>query len=333
MAAAAANGGQCYNPRTMKYRFRPRTTPSQITPPEVYHRRRALSALLALPAAAALPSPPARAATALPAERPSAHTLEARGYEELTPRKKVLSYNNFYELGPRKEEPAENSDLYQPSPWQVSVEGEVHKPRVFGADDLLKLAPMEERVYRLRCVEAWSMVVPWIGYSFSHLADAVQPTGNARYVQFLTFHPDDLFPDDTNNSMPWPYSEGLRMDEAMHPLTLLTFGVYGEVLPTQNGAPIRMIIPWKYGFKSGKALVKIIFTEHQPPTSWNLLQPGEYGFYANVNPEVSHPRWSQASEKAIGSSLFTSRRRTDMFNGFGDEVASLYSGMDLRKFY
>ena len=315
----------------MKYKFRPRTTPSQITPPDIYHnRRRVLAAMAALPAAGLLPAA-AQEGTPLPATPNPEYTLEARGYKDRTPRKKVLAYNNFYELGTRKEEPKFNNRLYNPSPWQVSVEGEVQKPRVFDIDDLRALAPMEERVYRLRCVEAWSMVIPWIGYSLSHLINAVEPTGNAKYVQFLTFDPVDLFPENTNNSMPWPYSEGLRMDEAMHPLTLLAFGVYGELLPTQNGAPTRMMIPWKYGFKSGKALVKIIFTEHEPPTSWNLLQPKEYGFYANVNPEVDHPRWSQAREKVITTGLWNERRDTDMFNGFADEVASLYAGMDLSK--
>ena len=316
----------------MKYKFRPRTQPSQITPSGVYKdRRRFLTGLAALPAAGVLSTK--ASAAALPATANPAYTLERRGYEALTPKKKVLSYNNFYELGPRKEEPSFNSDWYKPMPWQVMVEGEVHKPGTWDIDRLRALAPLEERIYRLRCVEAWSMVIPWVGYPFHHLIEAVQPTSNAKYVQFLTFNPEELFPDDANNSLPWPYSEGLRMDEAVHPLTLLTFGVYGEVLPTQNGAPVRLIIPWKYGFKSGKALVKIIFSERQPPTTWNLLQPSEYGFYANVNPEVPHPRWSQASEKAITASLWQKRQPTEKFNGFADEVASLYSGMDLNKFY
>lgn len=329
----------------MKYKFRPRTRPSQITPPDIYrNRRRVVAALAAAPVAALLPAAQVAGAAqsagaALPAEPNPAYTLESLGYKALTPKEKVLSYNNFYELGPRKEEPKFNKDLYDPNPqppatpWRVSVEGEVENPRVFDIDDLRKLAPMEERVYRLRCVEAWSMVIPWTGYSLSHLINAVQPTSNAKYVQFITFDPEDLFPDDTNSSMPWPYTEGLRMDEAMHPLTLMAFGVYGETLPTQNGAPVRMIIPWKYGFKSGKAMVRIVFTRHKPPTSWNLLQPREYGFYANVNPQVNHPRWSQAREKAITGGLWTERRNTDMFNGFADEVASLYSGMDLTKNY
>lgn len=316
----------------MKYRFRPRTLPSEITPAHIYHdRRRLLAAMAALPAAMWLPN--AADAAALPAQKNPAYSMQALGYDELTPKKKVLSYNNFYELGTRKEDPSFNKGLYKPRPWQVAVEGEVQKPRVFDADDLRKLAPLEERIYRLRCVEAWSMVIPWTGYSLSHLIDAVQPTSDAKYIQFLTFNPEELFPDAANNSLPWPYSEGLRMDEAMNPLTLLTFGVYGEELPTQSGAPVRTMIPWKYGFKSGKALVKIVFTKTQPPTSWNVVRASEYGFYANVNPEVRHPRWSQAKEKAITANLWTTRRETEMFNGFGDEVAHLYSGMDLSKYY
>ncbi len=252
---------------------------------------------------------------------------------EPTPRKKAVSHNNFYEMGTSKTDPSRNSGLYQPNPWEVRVHGAVAKPRTFGIEEIEKLAPLEERIYRLRCVEAWSMVIPWIGYSFNHLAKAVEPTGSAKYVAFSTFNPDDLFPSEANGSLDWPYVEGLRIDEAMHPLTLLTVGMYGTVLPTQNGAPVRMIIPWKYGFKSGKAVVDVEFMENEPETAWNKLQPREYGFYANVNPNVSHPRWSQASEKAISDSIFPSRRDTEMFNGYGDEVASLYTGMDLAKFY
>lgn len=302
--------------------------PSEITPQAAYlNRRRVLAALLAAPAMSSV------RADALPFAVNTDHTLESRGYDKITPPKKGLRYNNFYELGTGKDEPSKNSDLYDSSPWRMAVEGEVLKPREFDTDDLLALAPLEERVYRLRCVEAWSMVIPWLGFSFRHLIDAVQPTGNAKYVQFLTFNPEELFPKDANRSLPWPYSEGLRMDEAAHPLTLLTFGMYGEKLLNQNGAPVRMIIPWKYGFKSGKALVKIRFTERQPVTTWNVLQPKEYGFYANVNPQVSHPRWSQASEKAISDSFIPKRRDTDMFNGYADEVAPLYAGMDLTAHY
>lgn len=253
--------------------------------------------------------------------------------EDLTPEDKAKTYNNFYELGTDKTDPAANAGLYRARPWEVAVTGEVERPRTFGIEDLLALAPLEERVHRLRCVEAWSMVVPWIGYSFSRLADAVGPTSAAKYVRFRTFDPLTLFPDDANSSIEWPYQEGLRIDEATHPLAMLVFGMYGDVLPNQNGAPVRMVIPWKYGFKGAKALVEVAFTRTRPATSWNVLQPREYGFYSNVNPEVSHPRWSQATEKAIGEGFFPKRRKTEMFNGYADEVASLYAGMDLAKDY
>ncbi|MGI9298480.1 MAG: protein-methionine-sulfoxide reductase catalytic subunit MsrP [Gammaproteobacteria bacterium] len=314
----------------MLIRRPPRYRPSEITPRTHYeNRRRLLAGLAALPAAAAFPvSAPARA-DALPAEKPGAYSLDARGYDALTPRKKAQQYNNFYELGTAKDAPYLNSHLYEPRPWRVEVSGAVGKPQTFALDDLLALAPMEERVYRLRCVEAWSMVIPWIGYPFSALINKVEPAPSCKYVRFETFNPEELFPGDANGSLPWPYVEGLRLDEAMHPLTLLAFGMYDEILPTQNGAPARFVIPWKYGFKSGKAPVRIVFSEEQPKTTWNILQASEYGFYANVNPQVSHPRWSQASEKALDDSFFPSRRETDMFNGFADEVAPLYDGMDL----
>ena len=307
-----------------------RIKPSEITPREAYfNRRRFLQAA----GISALANPLAQAASLIPS---AALDAKKSGYavaDPPTPREKAQSHNNFYELGPQKDQPARNADLYQNRPWQISVEGEVHKPRVYDVDDLLSLAPLEERIYRMRCVEAWSMVIPWIGFPLAELLRQVEPTANAKFVEFVTFHPDDLFPDDTNSSLEWPYVEGLRMDEAMHPLTLLTFGMYGELLPNQNGAPMRIVVPWKYGFKSGKALVKIRLTEEQPLTAWNAAQSSEYGFYSNVNPEVSHPRWSQSTEKAIGASLFPDRRETEMFNGYADEVAHLYAGMDLRKFF
>ncbi|MGI9307139.1 MAG: protein-methionine-sulfoxide reductase catalytic subunit MsrP [Gammaproteobacteria bacterium] len=312
----------------------PRYRPSEITPRRFYeNRRRLLAGLAALPAAAVSAVVPAQkaAADALPAAPNPEFTLEARGYEELTPKSKAQQYNNFYELGTAKDAPYLNSHLYEPQPWQVEVSGTVNKPQSFSADDLAKLAPMEERVYRLRCVEAWSMVIPWLGFPFSALINKVEPSASCKYVRFETFNPEDLFPGDSNKSLPWPYVEGLRLDEALHPLTLMVFGMYGERLPTQNGAPMRLLMPWKYGFKSGKAPVRIVFSEERPQTTWNILQPSEYGFYANVNPQVRHPRWSQASEKSLGDSLFAQRRDTDMFNGFGEEVASLYAGMDLAK--
>ncbi len=255
--------------------------------------------------------------------------------DALTPYADVTGYNNFYEFGLDKTDPARNAHTLKTSPWTVSVEGLVAKPRTWGLEELLKLAPMEERIYRLRCVEGWSMVVPWVGYSLSALIRAAQPLGSARYVEFLTQADPATMPGLRNSVLQWPYLEGLRLDEAQHPLTLLTFGVYGEVLPKQNGAPLRLVVPWKYGFKSGKSIVKIRFTDREPRTSWNVAAPREYGFYANVNPAVPHPRWSQATERRIGEAagLFAKRRPTELFNGYGPQVASMYAGMDLRRFF
>lgn len=254
-------------------------------------------------------------------------------HEKKTAYKDVTSYNNFYEFGTDKEEPAVNAHTLKTRPWTVTIEGEVNKPMVLDLDALLKLAPIEERVYRLRCVEGWSMVIPWLGYSLSNLLKKVEPNSNARYVEFISLADKKQMPAIRFPVLQWPYTEGLRLDEAMHPLTLLTLGLYGEVLPNQNGAPVRLTVPWKYGFKSAKSIVKIRVTKDQPKTSWNVANPSEYGFYSNVNPEVDHPRWSQASERRIGEDGFLNRKRkTLMFNGYS-EVASLYSGMDLKKFY
>jgi sulfoxide reductase catalytic subunit YedY len=248
--------------------------------------------------------------------------------EELTPQKDVTSYNNFYEFGTSKDQPAMSAGSLKTRPWTITVEGEVKKPKVYTIEELLKLSPLEERIYRLRCVEAWSMVVPWIGFSLSELIKQVEPTGNAKFVEFVSLHDPEQMPGQKSAVLEWPYREGLRIDEAMHPLTLLTLGLYGEVLPNQNGAPVRVVMPWKYGFKSAKSIVRIRFVEKQPTTSWMKAGPNEYGFYANVNPEVDHPRWTQAKERRIGEFL---KRKTLMFNGYADEVASLYSGMDLTK--
>ena len=246
----------------------------------------------------------------------------------------ITSYNNYYEFGVDKGEPASNAGKLQTRPWTVSVEGEVGKPRTFDIDELLKLAAMEERVYRLRCVEGWSMVIPWVGYSLSALLKQVEPTGNAKYVEFVTAVQRENMPGVRAAILDWPYVEGLRIDEAMHPLAMLVFGVYGKVLPNQNGAPLRLAVPWKYCFKSGKSLVKIRLVEKQPVSSWIKAAPQEYGFYANVNPTVPHPRWSQATERRIGEDgLFTPKRKTLMFNGYADQVASLYQGMDLKANY
>lgn len=253
--------------------------------------------------------------------------------EPVTDRKLVTTYNNFYEFGTDKGDPARNAGRLQTRPWTVTIEGEVLKPRTFDIDDLLKLAPLEERVYRMRCVEGWSMVIPWNGYSLSTLLSQVQPTGNARFVEFVTAVQPDNMPGVRSRIIDWPYREGLRIDEAMHPLTMLVMGIYGEVLPNQNGAPVRLAVPWKYGFKSAKSIVTIRLLEKQPVSSWERIQPQEYGFYANVNPTVSHPRWSQATERRIGAGFLAPRRDTLMFNGYADQVASLYEGMDLRRYY
>ena len=264
-----------------------------------------------------------------PAKSNPAYTLD----RPVTAEKLSTGYNNFYEFGTDKSDPAQNAGTLRPHPWRVSVEGEVKNAKVYDIDDLLKMAPLEERVYRHRCVEGWSMVMPWIGFPLSELIKRAQPNGNAKYVQFITLADPSQMPGLSTPILDWPYSEGLRMDEAMNPLTLLTVGLYGEVLPNQNGAPLRIIVPWKYGFKSGKSLVKIRFVDKQPATSWNTYAPTEYGFYSNVNPNVDHPRWSQASERRIGEDGFLARKRkTLMFNGYND-VASLYSGMDLKKYF
>jgi len=246
----------------------------------------------------------------------------------------VTGYNNFYEFGTDKADPARTAGTLKTRPWTVTVEGEVRKPGVFGIEDLLKLSPMEERIYRMRCVEGWSMVIPWIGYSLAELIKRVEPTGNAKFVQFVTLADKAQMPGVRSGVLDWPYVEGLRMDEAMHPLTLLAFGLYGEVMPNQNGAPVRLVTPWKYGFKSAKSIVKIRFVDKQPVSSWERANVQEYGFYSNVNPQVDHPRWSQASERRIGEDgLFAKKRPTLMFNGYEAQVGQLYAGMDLKKFY
>jgi sulfoxide reductase catalytic subunit YedY len=315
----------------MLIRNRPDIPASEITPAPLYARRREfLLAGAALAAAASIGGPggpgAARAATRLPDVRKSPLSTG----EEQTSHKDITTYNNYYEFGTDKDEPADNAHTLRTRPWSVAVEGEVRKPRRFDIDELLKLAPLEERVYRMRCVEGWSMVIPWVGYSMHELIKRVEPTGNARFVEFVTLADPQQMPGIKLPILPWPYTEGLRMDEAMHPLTILCMGLYGEVLPNQNGAPVRVVIPWKYGFKSGKSIVKIRFTEKQPRTTWNLANAREYGFYSNVNPEVDHPRWSQAKERRIGE---FSKRPTLMFNGYAGQVASLYTGMDLKKNY
>ena len=320
---------------------------SEITPQSIYEGRRNLIKLMASGVAgAALTSWATREAhaqsatltpkpgklAALPnvrASLPGAITLD-----KLTDYKDASTYNNFYEFGTDKSDPAQNAHTLKVSPWTVQIEGLVKKPGNYALEDLLKLSAQEERIYRLRCVEGWSMVIPWVGYSLSELIKKVEPLGSAKYIEFVTLADHKTMPFVGSRVLDWPYTEGLRMDEAMHPLTLLTFGMYGEVLPKQNGAPVRLVVPWKYGFKSGKSLVKIRFTDKQPGTAWNKAAANEYGFFSNVNPTVDHPRWSQATERRIGEDgFFTKKRKTLMFNGYEAQVGQLYAGMDLKKFF
>ena len=305
--------------------------PSEITDKALYRDRRdfiraaaALGVAGGLAATGLFSSAPARAATKLPDLRKSVLSTT----ETATPYKDVTSYNNFYEFGTDKGDPAENAGSLKTRPWTVKIEGEIKKPGTYDIESLLKLAPLEERIYRMRCVEGWSMVIPWAGYPLAELIRKVEPTANAKFVEFVTLLDPVQMPGQKSSVLQWPYVEGLRMDEALHPLTLLTLGLYGEVLPNQNGAPVRIVVPWKYGFKSGKSIVAIRFRETQPKTSWEIAGPREYGFYSNVNPKVDHPRWSQARERRIGEFR---KRDTLMFNGYGDQVASLYAGMDLKK--
>jgi methionine sulfoxide reductase catalytic subunit len=265
----------------------------------------------------------------LPA-RPGAFSI----MEKPTPAPLVTSYCNFYEFGTEKDDPPRYAPgRLKTRPWTLRIEGEVKAPRTFDIESLLMLAPMEERVYRLRCVEAWSAVVPWVGYPLAELIRRVEPTGNAKFVEFTTLADPKQMPGLGSSVIDWPYTEGLRLDEAMHPLTLLTFGMYGQVLPAQNGAPLRLVVPWKYGFKSAKSIVRIRLTDKQPATAWLKSNPNEYGFYSNVNPERDHPRWSQKSERRLGEEIFSRRRPTLMFNGYAEQVAALYAGMDLMKSY
>jgi len=315
----------------------------EVTPRRVYEGRRSLLRGIAAGAAGialgGLAQRDALAQVARPgklAALPGARSAVPGGLtmEKLTPYGDATSYNNYYEFGTDKADPAQNAGTLKPRPWTVSVEGAIGKPKVYDLDELLKLAPMEERVYRLRCVEGWSMVIPWVGYSLAELIKRVEPTGNAKYVEFVTLADKAQMPGLRSSVLDWPYVEGLRLDEAMHPLALLAFGMYGEVLPNQNGAPLRVVLPWKYGFKSGKSIAKIRFVEKEPRTAWVKAASQEYGFYSNVNPKVDHPRWSQATERRIGEDgLFQKKRPTQMFNGYEAQVGQLYAGMDLKKLY
>ncbi|MDD3325772.1 MAG: protein-methionine-sulfoxide reductase catalytic subunit MsrP [Zoogloea sp.] len=297
--------------------------PSEITPPDIYRdRRRFLAQAGGVALAAALPGGADAATSFGPLAASPLSTTETP-----TSRRAVTTYNNFYELGTDKSDPAENIHRLKPSPWTLRIEGLVNKPRSLGIDELLKLVPPEERIYRMRCVEGWSMVIPWVGIPLGSLLKLVEPQGSAKYVEFVSHYDRATM---TRGVLDWPYTEGLRLDEARHPLTILAVGLYGEVLPVQNGAPVRLVVPWKYGFKGAKSLVAIRLVERQPVSAWMKAAPSEYGFYANVNPDVDHPRWSQATERRIGE--FT-KRKTLMLNGYADQVGSLYAGMDLRRFY
>jgi sulfoxide reductase catalytic subunit YedY len=298
---------------------------SEVTPKDVYlSRRRLLTA-----GSVALGSLLAGTDAALAGTMLTGFTKSPLSTDEKkTPYKDVTNYNNFYEFGTAKEQPAEYAKNFRTSPWQVKIEGLAGKPKVLDLDAIMKLAPLEERIYRHRCVEAWSMVIPWIGFPLNALIKMAEPNAKAKYVAFESYY--DPRQMSHGGGIPFPYVEGLRMDEAMHPLTMIAVGLYGETLPNQNGAPLRLVVPWKYGFKGIKSIVKIRFVEKEPPTTWNIAIGREYGFYSNVNPEVDHPRWTQAKERRLGEFY---KRDTVKFNGYGDQVASLYSGMDLRKFY
>jgi sulfoxide reductase catalytic subunit YedY len=305
--------------------------PSEVTPYAVYASRRLFMKTGVGFAASALGF--VGAATLARAAGPKfegVQTSKYRSDEALTPYEDVTQYNNFYEFSTEKDAVAGAAAGFKVRPWTLEVTGEVGKPARYDIDELLRRYPLEERVYRLRCVEAWSMVIPWVGFPLAKLLKDAEPTGNAKYVEFTTLHDPERMPNQRRGVLPWPYVEGLRLDEAYHPLTLLAVGLYGEHLPAQNGAPLRLVVPWKYGFKSIKSIVRIRLVERQPLNTWQQVGPNEYGFYANVNPQVDHPRWSQARERRIGEFL---KRPTLPFNGYQEEVAGLYAGMDLRKFY
>jgi sulfoxide reductase catalytic subunit YedY len=318
----------------IKLKKRHEPSPSEITPAGLYRDRRRFLRLGAggVLSAAALAglSGPASAGAKLPKVVPHPTKGPFNAADELTPYESVTTYNNFYEFGTEKDDPSRLAGSLHPWPWKVAVEGEVARPGVFDLDELIRPYPVEERIYRLRCVEAWSMVIPWDGFPLSALLKRFQPTSRAKFVRFETLYDPRQFPGQNRSVLDWPYVEGLRMDEAMHPLTILAVGLYGEVLPNQDGAPLRLVVPWKYGFKSIKSIVKIRLVEDMPLNTWQRSAPREYGFYANVNPHVDHPRWSQARERRIGDFF---KRDTLMFNGYAEEVAHLYAGMDLRKYF
>lgn len=307
---------------------------SEVTPKGLYLSRRKFIAAASVAGAAALAGFSLRELTSPADQAQAAAKIEGlkkspfSTTEKLTPYKDITNYNNYYEFSTDKYEPAGLAKDFKTRPWTVSLEGEVKKKQVLDVDSIIKMAPPEERIYRLRCVEGWSMVIPWVGFPLSVLLQKMHPGSKAKFVEFTSVLDPKQMEGQRRNVLDWPYVEGLRMDEAMHPLTILAFGLYGEVFPNQDGAPLRIVVPWKYGFKSAKAIVKIRLVEQQPINTWNKAAPDEYGFYSNVNPEVDHPRWSQSSERRLGE---FSKRPTLKFNGYGDQVARLYAGMDLRR--
>ncbi|QDC97530.1 protein-methionine-sulfoxide reductase catalytic subunit MsrP [Candidatus Methylopumilus universalis] len=304
---------------------------SEITPEHIYNDRRNFIKNLGLILSSTALSTFTNTGFAALNTLPSFIQSKDHGNEKLTSFKDITSYNNYYEFGTSKTDPQDHAHLLKIDPWSISIEGSVAKPLKLDIDELIKLIPIEERIYRLRCVEGWSMVIPWIGIPLNSLLKKVTPTGNAKYVEFVSLKRPSEMIGQKDDMLDWPYTEGLRLDEAMHPLTILAVGLYGKVLPKQNGAPIRLVIPWKYGFKSIKAITKIRLVEKMPISTWMKANPKEYGFYSNVNPEVDHPRWTQATERRIGESLLSPRLKTQMFNGYKEEVAHLYQGMDLNK--
>ncbi len=304
---------------------------SEITPEHIYNDRRNFIKNLGLILSSSALSTFTNTGFAALNTLPSFIQSKDHGNEKLTSFKDITSYNNYYEFGTSKSDPQDHAHLLKIDPWSISIEGSVAKPLKLDIDELIKLIPIEERIYRLRCVEGWSMVIPWIGIPLNSLLKKVSPTGNAKYVEFVSLKRPSEMIGQKDDMLDWPYTEGLRLDEAMHPLTILAVGLYGKVLPKQNGAPIRLVVPWKYGFKSIKAITKIRLVEKMPISTWMKANPKEYGFYSNVNPEVDHPRWTQATERRIGESLLSPRLKTQMFNGYKEEVAHLYQGMDLNK--
>lgn len=305
--------------------------PSEITDQQTYlTRREFMGTLIGAAAAASLPGLLAPGTAHAGPKLPGVHKGPFATAEELTPYKDVTGYNNFYEFGTEKEDPVRLAKNFRTKPWTITVEGEINRPAVYQLEDFIKPHALEERIYRLRCVEGWSMVIPWVGIPLGEMIKRFEPTSRAKYVEFTTLHEPAQMPGQRRALLRWPYVEGLRIDEATHPLTILAVGLYGEVLPNQNGAPLRLVVPWKYGFKSIKSIVKMRFMEKPPITAWMAADPAEYGFYANVNPEVDHPRWSQARERRIGEFF---KRKTLPFNGYADQVAHLYAGMDLKRYF